>query len=113
MGILFFLHVSQGKSGHKVFSIYVRPLVVLYRLFGSSSTHFAHFSLYSAAGYHTDREKIMSQVGFSLMMVLLHPKSTGDITLGSKDPKAYPLIDPHYLEDSHDVKVMNEVSMLG
>ena len=70
---------------------------------------FADFSLYPAAGYHTDLKEIMSHVGIALTVVLLHPKSIGDITLGSKDPKIYPLIDPHYLEDPHDVKVMIEV----
>ena len=70
---------------------------------------FADFSLYPAAGYHTDPEEIMSHVGIALVPVLLHPKSIGDITLASKDPKTYPIIDPHYLEDPHDVKVIIEV----
>ncbi|CAF3765262.1 unnamed protein product [Rotaria sp. Silwood1] len=39
---------------------------------------------------------------------LLHPKSKGEITLASRDPLAHPIIDPHYLEDKEDVRILIE-----
>ena len=47
-----------------------------------------------------------------ILPVLLHPKSIGEITLQSADPRAPPIIDPHYLEHQHDVKVLVEVILL-
>ena len=51
----------------------------------------------------------MSRKGFYFSGYLLHPKSVGEITLASKDPRHPPVIDPHYLEDPHDVEVMAQV----
>ena len=46
--------------------------------------------------------------GFFLMFTLVRPKSVGNIRL--KDNKIFskPLINPHYLEDSEDVKALVE-----
>jgi choline dehydrogenase-like flavoprotein len=44
--------------------------------------------------------------GFSMLNILLHPKSRGTIRLQSKDPLDYPVIDPHYMEHPDDVKTL-------
>lgn len=44
------------------------------------------------------------QLGFSTVISLLDPKSTGSIKLRSTDPFDYPLIDPRYLFDDRDVE---------
>ena len=40
--------------------------------------------------------------------ILLHPKSVGDVTLNISHPFDKPVIDPHYLEDPHDVNVLTK-----
>ena len=47
-----------------------------------------------------------TQQGFAIQTTLLQPKSVGEIYLNITDPYNYPLIDPHYLESSHDVEVL-------
>lgn len=42
----------------------------------------------------------------SILPVLLHPNSRGNIKLSSKNPFESPVIDPNYLSDSYDVKVL-------
>ncbi|XP_072045316.1 alcohol dehydrogenase [acceptor]-like isoform X1 [Amphiura filiformis] len=64
--------------------------------------------LYPCFGYDVNHEDVMSRKGFMFTPMVLHPKSVGDITLASKDPREPPIIDPHYFEDPHDVKVMAE-----
>ncbi|XP_072045318.1 alcohol dehydrogenase [acceptor]-like [Amphiura filiformis] len=73
------------------------------KLFGIKSK-----DLYPCFGYDENQADVMSHKGFVFATYLLHPKSVGEITLASKDPKEPPIIDPHYLEDPHDVKVMAE-----
>lgn len=46
------------------------------------------------------------QRGFTVLPILLHPKSVGDIRLASGNPFDLPLIDPRYLEHSYDVKTL-------
>ncbi|KAI0342707.1 GMC oxidoreductase [Trametopsis cervina] len=43
---------------------------------------------------------------FALHAVCLRPKSSGTIRLQSNKPQDQPLIDPHYLEDSNDLKLL-------
>jgi len=43
---------------------------------------------------------------FSMICVLLHPKSIGSVTLKSADPFEYPVIEPNYLKDEDDVKTI-------
>ena len=75
----------------------------------------------AAAGDRPDLELIFAPVfymqhgflnpeghGFSVGAVLQHPRSEGAITLGSADPRVPPLIQPHYLADPHDVRVLTE-----
>ncbi|KAJ8937530.1 hypothetical protein NQ314_011809 [Rhamnusium bicolor] len=46
--------------------------------------------------------------GFTIAVVLLHPKSTGVTALHDKDPLHHPLINPNYLhdEDDHDIETI-------
>lgn len=46
--------------------------------------------------------------GFTIAVVLLHPKSTGALALHDKDPLHRPLINPNYLndEDDHDLETI-------
>ncbi len=46
--------------------------------------------------------------GMTILPTLLRPKSKGKITLASGDIKDYPVIDPNYLADEHDVKTLVE-----
>lgn len=46
--------------------------------------------------------------GFSIYPVLLHPKSRGTIRLKSSNPEDEPLIDPRYLSEDVDVKILAE-----
>ncbi len=41
--------------------------------------------------------------GFTVFPTLLHPKSRGNITLSSDDPKAAPIIQPNFLEEKEDL----------
>ncbi|XP_045201417.2 glucose dehydrogenase [FAD, quinone]-like [Mercenaria mercenaria] len=43
--------------------------------------------------------------GFTLIPILLHPRSRGTITLKSSDPFDYPDIDPNYLDHREDMEV--------
>ncbi|KAJ8315326.1 hypothetical protein KUTeg_007476 [Tegillarca granosa] len=49
--------------------------------------------------------------GILFVIALLHPKSSGEIKLASKDPFDYPLIDPRYLEHAEDVKTLRKASL--
>lgn len=49
---------------------------------------------------------------YGLHGVLLRPKSTGTVTLRSADPFDKPVIDPNYLADPNDMKVMVRVARL-
>jgi len=44
------------------------------------------------------------QIGFA--PGLIYPRSTGEITLASKDPHAAPVIDPRYFEDDRDLQLL-------
>ena len=44
--------------------------------------------------------------GFSCHVCLLRPESKGTVKVASKDPSAAPLIDPNYLTDDSDMKVL-------
>jgi choline dehydrogenase len=46
--------------------------------------------------------------GFSIVVVLLQPKSVGQVTLRSADPLAAPRIEPNYLSHPDDVRVAVE-----
>ncbi|XP_053404915.1 glucose dehydrogenase [FAD, quinone]-like [Mercenaria mercenaria] len=44
--------------------------------------------------------------GFTLIPIVLHPRSRGTITLKSTDPFDYPNIDPNYLDHTKDMEVL-------
>jgi choline dehydrogenase-like flavoprotein len=44
----------------------------------------------------------------TVMPTLIYPKSRGEVRLASSDPTAAPLIDPHYLEDPDDARLLLE-----
>lgn len=44
--------------------------------------------------------------GFTLVPILLHPKSKGTVTLKSSDPFDYPNIDPNYFDHPDDIEIM-------
>jgi choline dehydrogenase-like flavoprotein len=46
--------------------------------------------------------------GYSLHTCCLTPKSRGEIRLSSADPAAHPVIDPCYLSDEYDARIMIE-----
>jgi choline dehydrogenase len=45
---------------------------------------------------------------FTIMPTLVKPKSSGEIKLRDKNPLSQPIIDPMYLKDPRDVKVLIE-----
>lgn len=49
-----------------------------------------------------------SREGFTIFPVLLHPRSKGTIRLKSKNPEDPPLINPNYLSEEVDVKILAE-----
>jgi len=49
-----------------------------------------------------------SREGFTIFPVLLHPRSRGTIRLRSSNPDEAPLINPNYLADEADVKILAE-----
>ena len=65
-------------------------------------------------GYITDKLEMVygpeaskgTQRGFKIALFMLHPKSVGKISLNITHPFDNPAIDPYYLENDHDVKVL-------
>jgi choline dehydrogenase-like flavoprotein len=50
--------------------------------------------------------KIDKRHSFTILPGLIYPKSRGEVRLRSRDPLEAPHIDPHYLEDDDDMKVL-------
>lgn len=50
----------------------------------------------------------LSREGFTVFPVLLHPRSKGTIRLRSNNPDEEPLINPNYLAEDSDVKIISE-----
>eukprot|EP00095_Tigriopus_kingsejongensis_P012431 maker-scaffold924_size80766-snap-gene-0.16 protein:Tk12431 transcript:maker-scaffold924_size80766-snap-gene-0.16-mRNA-1 annotation:"glucose dehydrogenase" len=53
-------------------------------------------------------DDIRSMDGYTIIPILLHPRSRGQIRLQSRDPMAPPIIEPHYFQDPQDVKILTE-----
>jgi len=56
-----------------------------------------------------------STEGLTIFPVLLHPRSRGTVRLRSSDPDEPPLINPNYLAEDIDVKILaeGEIPCLG
>jgi choline dehydrogenase-like flavoprotein len=54
------------------------------------------------------RPVVDQRPALTIMPTLIYPKSRGEVRLASKDPTAAPLIDPHYLEDPDDTRLLLE-----
>ncbi|XP_065908660.1 alcohol dehydrogenase [acceptor]-like [Dysidea avara] len=48
----------------------------------------------------------ITERGYGILPTLLDPKSVGEIYLNTTHPFDSPIIDPHYLEDPHDLEVL-------
>jgi choline dehydrogenase-like flavoprotein len=53
-----------------------------------------------------DRQKVDKRCALTIMPTLIYPKSRGTLRLGSADPAAAPIIDPGYLTDPDDSRVL-------
>ncbi|HEY0851602.1 MAG TPA: GMC family oxidoreductase N-terminal domain-containing protein [Bradyrhizobium sp.] len=62
-----------------------------------------HFGMAMADDHGRKRHR---GTGFSLHVCLLRPKSRGEVTLGSADPLAAPLIDPNFFAEPVDLETM-------
>jgi len=62
-----------------------------------------HFAIGLVADHGRDRS---ARYGFSCHVCVLRPKSRGSVGLASADPLAPPRIDPAFLADEHDAKLL-------
>jgi choline dehydrogenase len=51
--------------------------------------------------------------GFGIIPIVVRPQSRGRVTLASPDPHVAPLVDPNYLDDSDDMRLMLEGATLA
>ncbi|KAF2895782.1 hypothetical protein ILUMI_10384 [Ignelater luminosus] len=58
--------------------------------------------------YNALWSRVNEQTDFNVYLIVLHTRSVGNVTLASKNPYQYPLIDPGYLSDpeGRDINVM-------
>lgn len=48
---------------------------------------------------------------FTILGVLEHPLSRGNVHINTSDPASYPLIDPHYLEHPADLAMLSKIAL--
>ncbi|XP_070540938.1 alcohol dehydrogenase [acceptor]-like [Ptychodera flava] len=78
-----------------------------YYLFGGYEKKLCNYSdEFTEVLEHDSCAKMDAREGLTFYPGLLHPKSSGNLKLRSRDPSDYPIIDPHYLEDPDDVKTI-------
>ena len=66
-----------------------------------------HFLPVASTQVSFDKENFLPKgCAFSILPVLLYPKSRGTITLKSGDPAQAPAIDPRYFSDDDDMRVL-------
>lgn len=58
--------------------------------------------------YHTVYKGIINAPAFSMVPILMRPKSRGRIQLKSRNPYMWPQMDPNYFSDPDDMRVMLE-----
>lgn len=63
--------------------------------------------------YATCYEQVLYQDSYSILPLLMRPKSRGTIRLKSSNPTDPPLIDPNYFSHPDDVKVLVEGAKFG
>ncbi|CAH1393768.1 unnamed protein product [Nezara viridula] len=63
--------------------------------------------------YATVFEPILYKDSFTILPLLLRPRSKGYILLKDSDPKSRPLIHANYFQDEHDLDVLVEGAKLG
>jgi choline dehydrogenase-like flavoprotein len=51
--------------------------------------------------------------GFGIIPIVVRPQSRGHVRLASPDPHVAPLVDPNYLDDSDDMRIMVEGASLA
>jgi choline dehydrogenase len=73
-----------------------------------------HFLPVGSAQTSFDKESFrVSGRAFTVVPVLLYPKSHGEVRLASSDPTRPPAIDPRYLSDEDDLRVLVEGLRIG
>ncbi len=65
-----------------------------------------HFAPLLYADHGRDLKMAMSRYGYAVMIYKLRPLSRGQVGLRSKDPLAAPRIDPNYLADAYDQRMI-------
>lgn len=87
------------------------PDIELIMVPSNSTTNFIQKAFhYNDVSYDTIWRRINPSNTFTINVILLHPKSRGEIRLKSKSPYIYPLISPKFLSDSkgEDIEAMYE-----
>ncbi|KAF2888523.1 hypothetical protein ILUMI_17650 [Ignelater luminosus] len=85
------------------------PDIELVMVPSNSTTNFIQKAYhYNDVSYDTIWGKVNPSNTFTLFLILLHPKSRGEVKLKSKNPFAYPLINPRFLSDpkGEDIETM-------
>ncbi|MEM6342483.1 MAG: GMC family oxidoreductase N-terminal domain-containing protein [Bacteroidota bacterium] len=67
-----------------------------------------HFAAAHGTDMHDYDSMPKKEDGFSILPTLLRPHSAGELRLSSKDPMAYPLINPRYFSEEEDLLTMYE-----
>ncbi|KAF2879798.1 hypothetical protein ILUMI_26373 [Ignelater luminosus] len=102
------LAISDSRQGLGFFQTKLAkipgvPDIELVMVPSNSTTDFmqrAHH--YSDVTYNTIWRKVNASNTFTLLVILLHPSSRGELRLKSSSPYDYPLINPRFLSDSND-----------
>lgn len=79
---------------------------------GSADIQFIFLNINPDTNFYNFRDDVAKELmakhpnedGFMTAVITTHPKSTGTITLSSRDPFDYPLLDPQYLADQSDIQ---------
>ncbi|XP_048520266.1 4-pyridoxate dehydrogenase-like [Dendroctonus ponderosae] len=75
-------------------------------LLGPPNNGPTHGKMYTNASYTAVFDVLNTYTDFSLSLGLMQPKSVGEITLASADPRDFPSINPKYFSDSDDLETL-------